>query len=122
MISGARRILRGLVWAWDHSLGFLLTWAFIGLISAYRLTISPLLGPTCRYHPSCSAYGLEAMRVHGAVKGLVLTTWRILRCNPFSGGGVDPVPHRGEWLPDILPDGQPRPARHATSTSASSAA
>lgn len=122
MTGAMRRVLRGIVWAWDHSLGFVLTWLFIGLISAYRLTISPLLGPTCRYHPSCSAYGLESMRVHGAVKGLLLTGWRILRCNPFSGGGLDPVPHRGEWRPDILPDGQPRPPRPATQTSASSAA
>ena len=122
IVAGMRRAARGLAWAWDHSIGFCLTWLLIGLISAYRLVISPLLGPTCRYHPSCSAYGLEAMKVHGGLKGLALTTWRVLRCNPFTPGGLDPVPHRGEWRPDILPDGRPRPARHASSTSASSAA
>ena len=72
----------------------------IGLISAYRLTISPLLGPTCRYYPSCSAYGLESVRVHGVVKGILLTGWRVLRCNPWSKGGVDPVPARGCWHPE----------------------
>jgi uncharacterized protein len=110
------------VWLWDHSLGFLLTWFFIGLISLYRLVISPILGPTCRYYPSCSAYGLESMHVHGGVKGLILTSWRLLRCNPLSGGGLDPVPDRGQWRPDILPNGEPRPASRAQQTSASSTA
>lgn len=119
MVRGA---WSGVVWVWDHSIGFVLTWAFIGLISLYRLTISPVLGPVCRYYPSCSAYGLEAMHVHGGLKGLILTTWRIVRCNPFSGGGLDPVPHRGEWRPDILPNGEPRPASGASQTSASSTA
>lgn len=116
------RVVGAATWAWDHSLGFLLTWLLIGLITVYRSTISPLLGPTCRYHPSCSAYGLEAMKVHGGAKGLVLTTWRVLRCNPFTGGGLDPVPDRGQWCPAILPNGDPRPPRHAPPTSASSAA
>ena len=111
-----------LVWLWDHSLGFVLTWVFIGLISLYRVTISPLLGPVCRYHPSCSAYGLEAMHVHGGAKGAVLTGWRILRCNPFTPGGLDPVPDRGQWRPDTLPNGEPRSAKPAPTTSASSIA
>jgi uncharacterized protein len=66
----------------------------MGLIRVYQWTISPLLGPVCRYYPSCSHYGYEAMRVHGAVKGTGLTVWRILRCNPWSPGGVDHVPPR----------------------------
>ncbi|GAA1966286.1 membrane protein insertion efficiency factor YidD [Kitasatospora viridis] len=66
----------------------------MGLIRLYQWTISPLLGPVCRYYPSCSHYGYEAVRVHGAVKGSVLTAWRILRCNPWSPGGVDHVPPR----------------------------
>jgi putative membrane protein insertion efficiency factor len=61
-------------------------------IRAWRLLISPLYGPTCKYYPSCSAYGLEAVRRHGAVRGSALTVWRILRCNPWSDGGVDDVP------------------------------
>jgi putative membrane protein insertion efficiency factor len=66
----------------------------LALIRLYQWTISPLLGPVCRYHPSCSRYGFEAIRVHGAVKGTALTAWRILRCNPWSAGGVDYVPAR----------------------------
>jgi putative membrane protein insertion efficiency factor len=67
---------------------------FMGFIRVYQWTISPLLGPVCRFHPSCSHYGYEAMSVHGATKGTYLTVWRILRCNPWNSGGVDPVPPR----------------------------
>jgi putative membrane protein insertion efficiency factor len=70
---------------------------FMGLIRIYQRTISPLLGPVCRYYPSCSHYGYEAMSVHGAAKGTILTAWRILRCNPWSSGGIDEVPPRGRW-------------------------
>lgn len=66
----------------------------IGLIRLWRFAISPLYGPTCKYYPSCSAYGLEAIRRHGAVRGTALTVWRILRCNPWSDGGIDDVPAR----------------------------
>ena len=58
-------------------------------IRAYRLVVSPLLGPRCKYHPSCSAYALDALREYGALRGLVLAGWRLLRCNPWSHGGVD---------------------------------
>jgi putative membrane protein insertion efficiency factor len=64
------------------------------LIKLYQRTISPLLGPVCRYYPSCSHYGYRAIEVHGAVKGSAMTAWRILRCNPWSRGGVDHVPPR----------------------------
>ncbi|MET7298323.1 membrane protein insertion efficiency factor YidD [Embleya sp. NPDC005575] len=67
---------------------------FMGFIRVYQWTISPMLGPVCRFYPSCSHYGYEAMSVHGAVKGTYLTVWRILRCNPWNSGGVDPVPPR----------------------------
>ena len=66
----------------------------LAAIRVYQWTISPLLGPVCRYHPSCSRYGFEAIKVHGAAKGTALTVWRILRCNPWSAGGVDYVPAR----------------------------
>lgn len=82
----------------------------LGLIWTYRHTVSPMLPPTCRYHPSCSAYGFEALTVHGAAKGSVLAVWRVLRCNPFTPGGLDPVPRPGHWRPDIHPDGTPRVA------------
>lgn len=80
-------------------------WLLIGLVKAYQLTLSPLLGPTCRYYPSCSAYAVEALRVHGAIKGTWLAGRRLLRCHPWSPGGVDHVPpRRGEAPPpELLP-------------------
>ena len=58
-------------------------------IHAYRLLVSPLLGPRCKYHPTCSQYALDAIREFGVLRGLVLAGWRLLRCNPWSHGGVD---------------------------------
>ena len=66
----------------------------IAFVRAYQYTLSPLLGARCRYYPSCSNYAVGALREHGAVRGLGLATWRLLRCNPFSNGGYDPVPPR----------------------------
>lgn len=63
-----------------------------GLIRAYQLLLSPILPASCRFTPSCSAYGLEAVRRHGALKGGWLALWRVLRCNPWGGMGDDPVP------------------------------
>ena len=66
---------------------------FIGLIKFYRKYISGMkTTPTCKFIPTCSEYGIEAIEKHGALKGGLLTIWRILRCNPFSKGGYDPVP------------------------------
>lgn len=64
------------------------------LVRAYRRFLSPLLGQQCRFQPSCSAYGLEALQVHGALRGTWLTARRIARCHPFHPGGYDPVPPR----------------------------
>jgi putative membrane protein insertion efficiency factor len=66
--------------------------AGIGAIRVYQWTIRPLIGAHCRFWPSCSEYAIEALRVHGGVKGSVMTTKRILRCNPWHEGGLDPVP------------------------------
>lgn len=78
-------------------LGFPVRALLLGLVRGYRALVGPLLGPRCRFHPSCSAYAEEAVRVHGALKGSVLALWRILRCSPLSDGGVDAVPPRGRW-------------------------
>jgi len=65
---------------------------FIILIRGYQIAISPLLPPACRFYPSCSEYGLEAVKTHGAIKGGALTVWRLLRCQPLAKSGYDPVP------------------------------
>jgi len=65
--------------------------AAIALVRAYQRVLSPLLGRRCRFHPTCSAYAIEALRTCGFVKGGLRALWRILRCNPFNPGGYDPV-------------------------------
>ncbi len=65
---------------------------FIYLIRGYQLFISPYFPTSCRYYPTCSHYAIQAFRVHGVLKGLALTVWRILRCNPWTAGGEDLVP------------------------------
>ena len=62
-----------------------------GPISLYQRLISPLLPRRCKYEPTCSAYAIEAVRTHGVLRGTILAAWRLLRCNPFSHGGHDPV-------------------------------
>jgi len=64
---------------------------FIFLIKGYQKIISPVLPPSCRFYPTCSEYGIEAITKYGVIKGGIKTAWRILRCNPFSKGGYDPV-------------------------------
>jgi len=64
----------------------------VKMIRYYQRTISPQTGASCRYLPTCSQYAVEAIETHGAYKGTLLAVWRILRCNPFSKGGYDPVP------------------------------
>ena len=63
-------------------------------IRFYRRFVSPALGRRCRYYPSCSAYAEEAVRELGAFRGMILAAWRVLRCNPFSNGGLDPLSER----------------------------
>ena len=67
----------------------------IWLITLYRKYISPIKPACCRFTPSCSAYAIEALEKRGLIMGVLLTVWRILRCNPFCRGGYDPVPERG---------------------------
>jgi putative membrane protein insertion efficiency factor len=80
-------------WKWR---GFMRVpgWVLIGLLRGYQTFLSPLSGPTCKYYPSCSAYAILAIQRHGALKGTGLAVWRVLRCNPWSPGGVDDVPPR----------------------------
>lgn len=66
----------------------------IGLVKFYQKNISPLHPGCCRFTPTCSNYAVEALSVHGAIKGTALTIWRVLRCNPFCKGGYDPVPQK----------------------------
>ncbi|WP_245392682.1 membrane protein insertion efficiency factor YidD [Salinicola halimionae] len=70
----------------------LATWLLTVLIQIYRYAISPLLGPRCRFWPTCSSYALEAIRLHGPWRGGWLTIRRLSKCHPFHVGGVDPVP------------------------------
>ncbi len=70
----------------------LLSWFFLLLIKLYQILLSPLLGASCRYTPTCSQYGIEAIKKHGPFKGLWLTIKRISSCHPWGGHGHDPVP------------------------------
>ncbi|MEK9578444.1 MAG: membrane protein insertion efficiency factor YidD [Aquiluna sp.] len=80
-----------------------LLWLFprnilIAPIVGWRKLISPLYGNVCRYYPSCSSYGLTAVQRFGILRGVLMTAWRILRCNPWSSGGVDEVPAGPDWI------------------------
>jgi uncharacterized protein len=67
-------------------------WIPILILKAYQVALSPLLGNCCRFHPSCSAYWIEAIRAHGTLKGIRLGIVRLSKCHPLHPGGVDPVP------------------------------
>jgi uncharacterized protein len=72
-------------------------------IRLYRRLISPAFGQRCKYHPSCSAYALQAIRTYGILRGVVLAGWRLLRCNPWSHGGFDPVEQQRLFRPPAPP-------------------
>lgn len=74
-------------------------YVLIALLKAYRFAISPLYGQVCRYHPTCSAYALEAVQSHGALRGTWLAARRVARCHPWAAGGYDPVPARMNRAP-----------------------
>jgi putative membrane protein insertion efficiency factor len=69
-------------------------YVIVWLLKGYRFAISPLYGQVCRYHPTCSAYALEAVQTHGALRGTWLAMRRVARCHPWAAGGLDPVPAR----------------------------
>lgn len=75
-----------------EKIGFALRLIPIGLIKTYQKVISPMLGPHCRFHPSCSQYAIEAITEHGVIVGSGLSVKRILKCHPFNDGGIDHVP------------------------------
>lgn len=77
-----------------------LRWLCVLPIRFYQRFISRFTPPTCRFEPTCSQFGLEAILGHGILKGLLLTLWRLLRCQPLCRGGVDPVPGPGRWKSD----------------------
>jgi putative membrane protein insertion efficiency factor len=74
-----------------HGVSLLPRFVGIGLIWGYRVTFGWFLGGQCKYHPSCSQYAIDALRQKGLVRGSALAGWRLLRCNPWSRGGFDPV-------------------------------
>ncbi|HMO34224.1 MAG TPA: membrane protein insertion efficiency factor YidD [Lacibacter sp.] len=74
------------------SVKYWLSLPFIALIRLYQYGISPLIGPKCRFTPTCSQYGIEALKKYGPLKGLWLTLKRVSRCHPLGGSGYDPVP------------------------------
>jgi hypothetical protein len=81
-------------------------------IRLYQWLISPMLGQRCKYYPSCSEYAVQAIRRFGILRGLVLAGWRLLRCNPWSRGGLDPVDNQRLFKPrpDPKPTAEPRSA------------
>lgn len=81
-------------------------WLVLGPIAAYRKLVSPLMPARCRYYPSCSEYAAQAVREFGILRGLVLAGWRLLRCNPWSRGGLDPVAEQRLFRASRSPEGQ----------------
>jgi hypothetical protein len=75
----------------------------IAPIRLYQRVISPALGQRCKYYPSCSQYAVDAVRTFGILRGLILAAWRLLRCNPFSHGGLDPVENQRLFKPRATP-------------------
>ena len=89
----------------------------MGLVRGYRLLMSPWLGSSCRFEPTCSAYSLEALQDHGAAVGTYMTLQRLARCHPFCAGGHDPVPASPPALFRCLVTGAPRATGSLTPTS-----
>jgi putative membrane protein insertion efficiency factor len=80
-------------WQPDFRLTHIPQTLLLGVIRLYQVSLSRLMpADTCRFYPSCSRYGFEAIRKYGAIKGSLMAAWRVLRCNPFTPGGYDPVP------------------------------
>ncbi len=87
-----------------RTLAGLLAMPLIALVRVYQLVVSPLLGPSCKFYPSCSAYAITALRRHGPIRGTWLAARRLGRCHPWSDGGVDHVPERDPGAAPHHPD------------------
>lgn len=98
-VDGRGRVLRTVL----RIPGEVVRWALLGLLWLYRNAVSPMLGPRCRYYPSCSTYAVEALQTHGAAKGTALAVARVCRCHPWAAGGIDRVPPKGRWRNDPEP-------------------
>lgn len=81
-------------------------WFLVAIVRLYQTTISPMTPASCKFHPTCSAYAVTALRRHGPVKGVALASARLARCHPWQEGGIDPVPQVGRWRPDVTRDGR----------------
>lgn len=106
-------------------------WLLMAVVRLYQVAISPLLGPSCRYYPSCSSYALVAVERHGALRGSWLATRRLARCHPWTPGGVDLVPEVGDYRwwgrcpghdPYATPDPREDPGAPVTDPSATEGA
>jgi len=98
METGKQKV-RKLLQVGQHVLDLIrsvLSWVLVGLIRIYKLAISPMLGPHCRFEPSCSSYAIEAIQERGVIVGALLSINRIRRCHPWSDGGYDPVPKKSQ--------------------------
>lgn len=82
-------------------------------IRFYQRYISPAFPRRCRYYPTCSSYAVQAIQQHGVGKGFLLAIWRVLRCNPYSAGGIDEVPTSGRWVSDPSPSYAELVAEHS---------
>ena len=91
------QLLAPLKQIWAMTFGRLFKAILVGLIRCYQILLSPRIGQVCRYYPTCSHYGLEAVKVHGAGKGSLLAAWRVLRCHPWATGGIEYIPAKGSW-------------------------
>jgi putative membrane protein insertion efficiency factor len=100
----------------DLAAGNPLKYVFVGLIRGYQKFVSPALPRSCKYHPSCSQYAIDAFSQYGIFRGFVLASWRLLRCNPLSYGGYDPVEQQTVFR--LKPHAEPRGRKGSAAGSA----
>lgn len=104
MVESQRSVVRKVLWY----LGWPARELLLLALKIYKKWISPGLPNSCKYHPSCSTYAVRSVERHGVGKGSLLAAWRVLKCNPFSEGGLNPIPSPGHWRSDVHTNGDPR--------------